>query len=80
MKIAIEDVAGGSWTVERCAEEGQPTLIQLNEAATAAHEAEIRKSPLVAAVMAAFPEAEEIKDEDRFVSRGRGERNWSQRK
>jgi DNA polymerase-3 subunit gamma/tau len=78
MRSALEEVTHGSWTVERCDETGRPTLIEQGEAAAEVKQAEMRRSPLMAAVMAAFPAAEEI-EEDRDAPRARSERNWSRR-
>jgi DNA polymerase III subunit gamma/tau len=80
MKAGLEAATGGNWTVERCDERGQPTLIEQAEALAAAKEAEIARSPLVAAVLAAFPAAEAITEEDRYAPRARSDRNWSQRR
>jgi len=80
MKAGLEEATRQSWTIERCDEAGQPTLIEQGEAAAAVKREEMRRSPLVAAVMAAFPQAEPITDEDRYAPRGRSDRNWSQKR
>jgi DNA polymerase-3 subunit gamma/tau len=79
MKAGLEEATGQSWAVERCDAPGQPTLIEQGEAAAAVKQAEMRRSPLMAAVIAAFPGAEEIQ-EDRDAPRARNERNWSQKR
>ena len=79
MRLALEEATRGSWTVERCAEAGSPSLIEQGEAAAALKREEMRRSPLMAAVMAAFPAAEEI-EEDRDAPRARSNSNWSQRR
>jgi len=80
LKAGLQDVTRQPWQVERVAQGGTPTLVEQEAAVAAARDAEIRRSPLVEAVMAAFPQAEPITDEDRFVPRARNERNWSQRR
>jgi DNA polymerase-3 subunit gamma/tau len=79
MRAALEEATHGNWTVERCAETGSPSLIERGEAATAVKQEEMRRSPLMAAVLAAFPAAQEI-EEDRDAPRARSERNWSQKR
>jgi DNA polymerase-3 subunit gamma/tau len=81
MKAGLDQATGENWLVERCDAPGQPTLIAQGEAKAAAQEAEIRRSPLVEAVMAAFPQAEVISEnEGRSVPRARSDRNWSQKR
>ena len=80
LKAALEEATGGVWTVVRCNEPGQPTLLEQAEASAAEREDEVRRAPLVAAVLAAFPHAEPYVEEDRPASRARSDRNWSQKR
>ncbi len=79
MKAGLDQATDQSWIVERCADAGQPTLVEQNDAASAASEAAVRQSPLVEAVFAAFPEAQLITEEEE-AAQFRGSRNWSQRR
>ncbi|MBV1687663.1 DNA polymerase III subunit gamma/tau [Novosphingobium sp. G106] len=79
MRVALDKVTGRSWTVERCGETGQPTLIEKRDAAKAASEEAVRRSPLMEAVFAAFPNAQEI-SENEEAGQFRGGRQWSQRR
>jgi DNA polymerase-3 subunit gamma/tau len=79
LKTALQSVTGQGWQVERVEGEGMPTLVEREEAAKAAGEAAMRRSPLVEAVFASFPGAEFITD-DEEAAQFRGSRNWSQRR
>ncbi|MCW1428067.1 DNA polymerase III subunit gamma/tau [Novosphingobium sp. JCM 18896] len=76
MRVALDKATGQSWEVERCDASGQPTLIEQRDAAKAANEEAVRRSPLVEAVFAAFPDAQEMNESD-DVQFGR---KWSQRR
>jgi DNA polymerase-3 subunit gamma/tau len=80
MRIALEKVTGQSWIVERCDEPGQPSLIEQREAAKAASDEAVRRSPLVEAVFAAFPDAQEISESEEAARFRGGSRQWSQRR
>jgi DNA polymerase-3 subunit gamma/tau len=73
-------LTGERWTVERCDEEGAPTLVERGEAAKATVQDAIQATPLVQAVMAAFPDAAIIPEEEEAVPYQRGARNWSQKR
>ena len=78
IRKALEGATGTSWQVERGEGDAQPSLEEQREAAEGAERAAMRRSPLVEAAFAAFPQAQ-IVDEDSFPGgqSGRGERNWS---
>jgi DNA polymerase-3 subunit gamma/tau len=80
LREGLLKATGERWTVEQVAGEGAPALREIIEAQKEAEQAAMRKAPLMEAVLAAFPGAEEITDEDRSASRGRSDRNWSQRR
>ncbi len=63
MRKAIEAVTGQHWQVERCEGEGRPSLEETREAAEREAEAELRRSPLVAAALAAFPDAQFVTED-----------------
>jgi len=65
-------LTGERWLVEECAETGEPTLVEQEESARDAAQAEIREAPLVKATLAAFPDAE-------LLEEGEGDTNWSKR-
>ncbi|HEX8056419.1 MAG TPA: DNA polymerase III subunit gamma/tau [Novosphingobium sp.] len=79
MRIALDKATGLSWTVERCEEQGRPTLIETRDADKAAKEEAVRRSPLMEAVYAAFPKAQEISESEE-AAQFRGGRQWSQRR
>ena len=79
MRAALEKVTGQGWTVERCNAPGQPTLIEKRDAEKAANDEAVRRSPLVAAVFAAFPDAQEISESEE-AAQFRGGRQRSQRR
>jgi len=55
---ALRQATGERWQVERIDAGGAPTLVERQLADAQAAEAELRADPLVAAALAAFPEAE----------------------
>jgi DNA polymerase-3 subunit gamma/tau len=73
LRDALLKATGERWQVERGEGEGVPSLREQAEAARASEADRIRKTPLVEAAFAAFPEAEFVEDTDT----PRGERNWS---
>jgi DNA polymerase-3 subunit gamma/tau len=77
LRAGLLAVTGDKWVVESCAEQGKPTLVELDEAKKAQADAELRRSPLVEATLAAFPGAEFVTEDDAGPSRG--DRNWSRR-
>ena len=78
LRDGLFKATGNRWEVERCAEEGLPTLVELEEAAQAAARAALRRDPLVEAAFAAFPDAELV-SEDELAPTGRSERQWSRK-
>ena len=71
IRDAITYATGERWQVELAAgAEGAPALRELDEARKAAEVADMRRSPLVEATLAAFPKAE-------FVVEQSGDRKWS---
>ena len=73
LRDALLKATGERWQVERGPGEGVPTLREQAEAARAAEAERIRRTPLVEAAFAAFPEAEFVSEDDA----PKGERNWS---
>jgi len=73
LRDALLKATGERWQVERGEGEGVPSLREQAEAAKASEAERIRRTPLVEAALAAFPEAEFVEDTDT----PRGERNWS---
>jgi DNA polymerase-3 subunit gamma/tau len=73
-------LTGERWTVERCDETGLPTLVERGEAAKASAQDAVRATPLVQAVMAAFPGATIIPEDEDAAPYQRGARNWSQKR
>jgi DNA polymerase-3 subunit gamma/tau len=55
---------GEVWRLERLAEGGEPTLRERDEMARAEADAALRRSPLVEAAFAAFPQAQFLNDGD----------------
>jgi DNA polymerase-3 subunit gamma/tau len=80
LKGGLQEATGQVWQVERVEGGGNPTLVERAAAAATARQEEMQRAPLMAAVLAAFPHAEALSDEDRPAPRGRSERNWSQRR
>ncbi|MBB4859705.1 DNA polymerase-3 subunit gamma/tau [Novosphingobium chloroacetimidivorans] len=76
LKSALVKATGDPWRVERCAEDGAPTLEEQKDALKAATDDARRRAPIVAAALAAFPEAELIDQDDRQAASGGGFRNW----
>jgi DNA polymerase-3 subunit gamma/tau len=67
IREVLERATGASWAVEQVGADTpglQPTLREADEAAKAAAEAQLRATPLMQAVLAAFPAAELIKQDD----------------
>jgi DNA polymerase-3 subunit gamma/tau len=79
LRDALYKITGEQWTVERGTGEGAPCLREVAEAEQAAEVEAVRRSPLVEAAFAAFPEAELVKEDNDTRAQGRGERNWSRR-
>ncbi|MDE2620227.1 MAG: DNA polymerase III subunit gamma/tau [Sphingomonadales bacterium] len=77
IRKALEMATGGSWHVERGSEEGSPSLEEQREAAEREARAEVRRSPLVEAAFAAFPQAQIVDEDSSPGQSARGERNWS---
>ena len=75
LRAALLSLTGERWQVERVEADGAPTLVEQAEARMRADEEAMRRSPLVEATFAAFPEAQFITEED--APQGRGERKWS---
>ena len=75
VRNALAKATGAAWQVEKVAAEGTPTLVEQAEARKAAEADAVRRSPLVAATLAAFPEAELI-EEERQSAIGGARRNW----
>ena len=73
LRDALLKATGDRWEISKVSGEGAPSLREIAEAAKAADEAALRRSPLVEATLAAFPGAEFVKDEER------GETNWRNR-
>ncbi|AZI38338.1 DNA polymerase III subunit gamma/tau [Caenibius tardaugens NBRC 16725] len=76
MRDALYKSTGVKWTVEQGVGEGAPSLRELSDARKAEDEAALMRDPLVEAAMAAFPDAEIVKEDgDR-----QGEtRQWTKR-
>jgi DNA polymerase-3 subunit gamma/tau len=75
LRKALGEVTGRSWTVEREAEGGEPTMVEVQQAKAAEAKAALRAHPLVDAVYAAFPNATQVNEDDEFS----GRKNRSQR-
>jgi DNA polymerase-3 subunit gamma/tau len=58
LRNALRQTTGEPWTVERVEADGQPTLVERQMADATAAEQALRADPLVAAALAAFPDAE----------------------
>jgi len=63
IRDALLRATGERWQVQRADSGGQPSLRELAEASKAADDAAMRASPLVAAALAAFPEAEFVEEQ-----------------
>jgi DNA polymerase-3 subunit gamma/tau len=75
VRNALAKATGAAWQVEKVAAQGTPTLVEQAEARKAAEADAVRRSPLVAATLAAFPEAELIEEEHQ-PAMGGARRNW----
>ena len=75
LRDALLKATGERWQAERGAGEGAPTLRERADAAKAAEAERIRRTPLVEAAFAAFPQAEFVQENETPA----GERNWSRR-
>jgi DNA polymerase-3 subunit gamma/tau len=75
LKGALAKATGEHWQVERVAGEAAPTLVERDEQRKHAEAEAVRSAPLVAATLAAFPQAELIED-DRQTASGGGNRSW----
>ncbi len=81
LRAGLLKLTGERWQVERCDEEGLPTLVEQAEASKVSAADARRADPLMQAVLAAFPDAQEIDDnEDAAPFRRSGGRNWSPRR
>ncbi len=58
LRNALRQTTGEPWTVERVEADGQPTLVERQMSEASAAEQALRADPLVAAALAAFPDAE----------------------
>ena len=63
LKDGLRRITGQVWDIERRQSGGTPSLVELAEQARAAQDAAMRQSPLVTAALAAFPEAEFVKED-----------------
>ncbi len=73
LRDALHDTTGLRWTLEELPEGGEPTLVERDEAARIAEADRVLAHPLVAATLAAFPDAKMIDDVDGPPS---GDRQW----
>jgi DNA polymerase-3 subunit gamma/tau len=76
LRAALESATGREWELMEMPSGGAPTLRELADAAKATEAEALRRSPLVEAAFAAFPQAEILTDEDRPSRVAGGERNW----
>ena len=79
LRDGLFKATGTRWLVERCEDEGLPTLVELEQAAQAAAQAALLRDPLVEAAFAAFPGAELVAEEE-IAASGRNDRQpgqWS---
>ena len=72
LRDALLRATGERWLIERADGEGMHSLREMVEALREAELAEMRRSPLVEAALAAFPEAEFVED-----VAARGDQHWS---
>ncbi|WP_197277756.1 DNA polymerase III subunit gamma/tau [Novosphingobium sp. KN65.2] len=75
MRGALAKATGERWQVEKVEGQGAPTIVEQAETQRAAEGEAVRNAPLVAATIAAFPDAELIQD-DRPAAIGGGGRQW----
>lgn len=73
LRDALMGATGERWIVEQCDEEGQPSLVEQDEAAQRSALEELKKHPLVEATKAVFPEAEMVEED---VSAPHGRTAW----
>lgn len=76
LREALRDTTGLRWTLEELPEGGAPTLVEREEAARAEAAERTLNHSLVAATLAAFPEAELIEDSEAPPP---GARQWRNR-
>ncbi len=74
LRDALLAATGERWHVEEVATEGTPSLTEIEVAAQEAADAAMRAHPLVAATLAAFPDAEFVDDAG---SPARGRKAWA---
>lgn len=79
LRDALLRATGERWEVTRGEGEGQPSLREALEAERDATRAAVLASPLVAAALAAFPQAELVDEAAEARSAGQTDRNWSKR-
>ncbi len=75
LRAGLQKVTGDRWQVERVVGDGQPTLVELQDAVKEAEQQAMRSAPLVEATLAAFPDAELIND-DENARRAGGAGKW----
>ena len=68
----VNEVTGERWTIELSDEAGEASLFEQQQAARQAQDDAIRATPIVAAVIEAFPGATLVEPEQ--------EQNWSERR
>jgi DNA polymerase-3 subunit gamma/tau len=76
LREALQKATGERWAIEQGEGESMPSLRELADAVRADAQAELRRAPLVAAVLDAFPAAEFITEEEHGSP---GAKNWSKR-
>lgn len=74
MRDALAAATGQRWVVERGTGQAAPTLREQAEASKEAEAEALRRDPLIAAVLSAFPQAEILETSDLH---SRNDRNWS---
>ena len=75
LRAGLQTATGALWTVERRASGGAPSLMEIEEGVRAEAAKEMRASPLVAAAMAVFPQAEFVAEDQAGGARRQG--SWS---
>ncbi len=73
MRDGLLQVTGKRWQIENSEGEGAPSLRELAEAKRAEDDAKLREHPLVQATYAAFPDAEEVTEDQ---PPAQGKRAW----
>jgi len=76
LKAGLAEHTGQYWEVERRAEGGAPSLVEIEDGHKAEADRQMRASPLVAAAMAAFPGAEFVV-EDQSAGGAPRRQGWS---